>query len=82
MLFKLQCQQIWKVSFQEKRVQRFNYRFLQDKMILIIKTANQLYLAHTMDPPLTRIMPAERLKLFSELFFPLLRMLYDVIPPG
>ena len=60
-----------------------------------------------MDPPLPRIMPAERLtqvgfaefnntadnraniggtiigaKLFSELFVPLLRMLYDVTPPG
>ena len=38
-------------------------RFLQDKMIFPIKTANQLYLAHTMDPPFPGIMPAERLKL-------------------
>ena len=32
-------------------------------MIFSIKTANQLYLAHTMDPPLPRTMPADRLKL-------------------
>ena len=51
-------------------------------MIFTIKTVNQLYLAHMMDPPLSRIMPAERLKLFSEMFVPLLRMLYGVTPPG